>query len=94
MHRRGVSGGLDQLEEILFRQELERRALFAWLLGAPKLVTLRLSLGEFYERQWDVEHQVIALMSPPLNSAGNAAHPFFTRIRDARAALRAAAEAG
>lgn len=44
-------------------------------------------------RPWDVEHGVIAKMTPPLNSAGNAAHPFYTRVHDARAALRERAAA-
>jgi hypothetical protein len=43
------------------------------------------------ERPWEIETQVIALMQPPLNSSGNATHPFFAQVRAARAAFRAAA---
>jgi hypothetical protein len=39
-------------------------------------------------RPWEVEHEVIAKMTPPLNSSGNATHPFYARVREARAALR------
>jgi hypothetical protein len=40
------------------------------------------------ERPWEVEHAVIATLKPPLNSAANANHPFYARVRDARADLR------
>ena len=40
---------------------------------------------------WEVEYEVIALLRPPLNSAANAAHPFYPRVRAARAAFRALA---
>ena len=43
------------------------------------------------ERPWEVERGVIALTEPPLNSAGNKAHPFYARVSSARAAFRAAA---
>jgi len=43
------------------------------------------------ERPWEIEPQVIALMRPPLNSADNTGHPFYERVRTARAAFRAAA---
>lgn len=43
------------------------------------------------ERPWEVEAAVIALMQPPLNSAGNSAHPFYRRVSAARAAFRSAA---
>jgi hypothetical protein len=47
------------------------------------------------ERPWEIEGEVIARLGPPLNSAGNAAHGFYPRVRDARAALRRrAAERG
>ena len=42
-------------------------------------------------RPWEVEGEVIALMEPPLNSAGNSAHPFHARVSSARATFRAAA---
>jgi hypothetical protein len=54
---------------------------------------LRLTWSE-RERPWEVEAGVIALMQPPLNSAGNSAHPFFERVKSARAAFRAAATSG
>jgi hypothetical protein len=37
---------------------------------------------------WEVEDDVIALMQPSLNCAGNASHPFFPRIHDARDRFR------
>jgi hypothetical protein len=43
------------------------------------------------EQPWQIEDAVIALMRPPLNSAGNQTHPFFATVRCARAALRASA---
>jgi hypothetical protein len=51
---------------------------------------LRLTWAE-RERPWEVEGQVIGRMEPPLNSAGNRAHPFYPRVSSARAAFRAAA---
>jgi hypothetical protein len=45
-------------------------------------------------RPWEVEAQVIALLQPPLNAAGNQAHPYFARVgqalRSARAGTRGA----
>jgi len=51
---------------------------------------LRLTWAE-QERPWEVEAGVIALMRPPLNSAGNREHSFHPRVSSARAAFRAAA---
>lgn len=45
------------------------------------------------KRPWEIEHAVIALMQPPLNSAGNRGHPFYARVSSARAAFRAAGRA-
>jgi hypothetical protein len=45
------------------------------------------------ERPWGVEAAVSALVRPPLNSAGNRDHPFYERVRAARANFRAAARA-
>jgi hypothetical protein len=45
------------------------------------------------KRPWEVEHQVIAALAPPLNSAGNSRHPFHARVREARAAFRQLATA-
>lgn len=45
-----------------------------------------------YARPWEIESDVISVMHPPLNSAGNATHPFFPYVRRARAALREAAD--
>jgi hypothetical protein len=42
-------------------------------------------------RPWEVEAGVIALMQPPLNSAGNRDHASHPRVSAARAAFRAAA---
>lgn len=44
-------------------------------------------------RPWDIEHEVIARMKPPLNLAANAGHPFFASVRDARTRFRAKARA-
>jgi hypothetical protein len=43
------------------------------------------------EQPWTIEHDVIQSMEPPLNSAGNSAHPFYTTVKASRAAFRAAA---
>jgi hypothetical protein len=40
------------------------------------------------ERPWQIEGEVIAKLGPPLNSAGNATHPFYRRVREARSELR------
>jgi hypothetical protein len=40
------------------------------------------------QRPWEIESEVIAQLRPPLNSAGNAAHAFYPRVRDARAEFR------
>jgi hypothetical protein len=37
------------------------------------------------ERPWGIESEVIAQLTPPLNSAGNAAHAFYPAVRAARA---------
>jgi hypothetical protein len=46
------------------------------------------------ERPWEIEEEVIARLGPPLNSAGNAAHSFYPRVRATRAALRRRADEG
>jgi hypothetical protein len=43
-------------------------------------------------RPWEIEDEVIALMQPPLNCAANALHPFYRRVRDARAEFRRRAD--
>lgn len=44
---------------------------------------------------WEIEAEMIAQLGPPSNSAGNATHSFYTRVREARAELRRrAAERG
>jgi hypothetical protein len=45
------------------------------------------------ERPWEVESEVIARLTPPLNSTGNAAHPFHPAVRAARAEFRRRARA-
>jgi len=40
---------------------------------------------------WSIEGEVIAAMKPPLNAAGNSAHPFYTTLKESRADFRAAA---
>jgi hypothetical protein len=39
-------------------------------------------------RPWEIEAAVIAGLRPPLNSASNAAHPFYATVRAARAEFR------
>jgi hypothetical protein len=43
------------------------------------------------ELPWEIENDVIARLGPPLNSAGNAAHVFYPRVRAARAEFRSRA---
>jgi len=45
------------------------------------------------QRPWEIEGEVIGQLAPPLNSAGNAAHPFYPVVRAARAELRRRARA-
>lgn len=40
---------------------------------------------------WEIEGSVIGEMKPPLNAAGNSAHPFYATVKASRAAFRAAA---
>jgi len=40
---------------------------------------------------WEIEGEVIAEMKPPLNAAGNSAHPFYATVKASRGAFRAAA---
>jgi hypothetical protein len=40
------------------------------------------------EQPWEVEGAVIAQLAPPLNSAGNASHPFYPVVRAGRAEFR------
>ena len=42
-----------------------------------------------HPRPWDVEQQVMVLVQPPLNLAGNASHPLRRRLTELRAKLRA-----
>jgi hypothetical protein len=55
-----------------------------------QFTNLRLTWCE-RERPWEIEDAVIHSMLPPLNSAGNSAHPFFATVKASRAAFRAAA---
>jgi hypothetical protein len=43
------------------------------------------------ERPWEIETEVISKLTPPLNSAGNAAHAFYPAVRAARADFRSRA---
>jgi hypothetical protein len=45
------------------------------------------------ERPWEIESEVIAQLTPPLNSASNAAHAFYPAVRAARAEFRRRARA-
>jgi len=40
------------------------------------------------QRPWEIESEVIRKLTPPLNAAGNAAHPFYPAVRAARAEFR------
>jgi hypothetical protein len=51
---------------------------------------LRLSWAE-HDRPWEIEGDVVAALSPPLNLAGNSSHPFHQTLSDARARFRDAA---
>jgi hypothetical protein len=44
-------------------------------------------------RPWEIEAAVIGKLTPPLNSAGNATHPFFPRVGEIREAFRRRAAA-
>jgi hypothetical protein len=37
-----------------------------------------------HPRPWEIEHEVIAALKPPLNLAGNQSHPFWRTLSDAR----------
>src|SRR6185503_15960774 len=43
-------------------------------------------------RPWEIEHEVIALLQPPLNSTGNKTHAFHDQVTAARVAFRAAGQ--
>jgi GIY-YIG catalytic domain len=45
------------------------------------------------DRPWEIERGVIAQLTPPLNSTGNAAHAFYPAVRAARAEFRRRARA-
>lgn len=45
------------------------------------------------ERPWEIEDAVIGELAPPLNSAGNATHPFYPRVGEIRSAFRRRATA-
>lgn len=45
------------------------------------------------ERPWEIEDAVIRELTPPLNSAGNATHPFYARVGEIRSAFRQRATA-
>jgi GIY-YIG catalytic domain-containing protein len=45
------------------------------------------------ERPREIESEVIVQLAPPLNSAGNAAHAFYPRVRAARAEFKRRARA-
>jgi hypothetical protein len=45
------------------------------------------------ERPWEIESEVIAQLTPPLNSTANAAHAFYPAVRAARAEFRRRARA-
>ena len=57
----------------------------------PGLCSLAPSQSEV--RELPIEHEVVQPMQPPLNAAGNSAHPFYLTVKASRAALRAAARA-
>lgn len=63
----------------------QNRALSTW-----QREHLRLSWAE-HARPWEIEGDVVAALSPPLNLAGNSSHPFHQKLSDARARFRDAA---
>jgi len=63
----------------------QNRALSTW-----QREHLRLSWAE-HARPWEIEGDVVAALSPPLNLAGNSSHPFHQKLSDARATFRDAA---
>ena len=66
----------------------DNRRLSAWQ-GEHLLLT---SCAQ--ELPWEIESEVIAKLAPPLNSAGNALHPFYPVVREARAEFRRRARSG
>jgi hypothetical protein len=68
-------------EKVVLTRE-DNRALSHWQRDA-----LRLSWC-IRRQPWEIEDEVIALMQPPLNCAANASHPFYPRVRAARAEVR------
>lgn len=63
----------------------ENKALSDW-----QRQSLRITWCE-QMRPWDFEAEVIASMKPPLNLAGNAAHPFYETMCEARKRFKACA---
>jgi len=76
---RGTKVALDATDNATVSAWQRERLLLAWCAR---------------ERPWEIEEEVIAQLGPPLNSAGNAAHSFYPRVRAARAALRGRADEG
>jgi hypothetical protein len=62
--------------------------LSEWMAG-----TLRLTWAAHPE-PWTVEAAVIEQLQPPLNQAGNRAHPLYRYVKDARSRWRAEARRG
>jgi hypothetical protein len=63
----------------------DNRALSAWQRSNLALTWTRRA------EPWEIEHDVIARMQPPLNLAANASHPFHSAVHGARASFRRAA---
>lgn len=63
----------------------QNRALSVWQRQHLKLTWVE------HNQPWLIEDEIIASLGPPLNLAGNASHPFYSTMRDARARFREAA---
>jgi hypothetical protein len=84
---------------LLHELKLHPRNTASWVV-LPREENTRLSLWQrehllltwcVAQEPWVVEHEVIAQLKPPLNLAGNRAHPFFATLSQARTASRRAA---
>jgi hypothetical protein len=73
---RGTKVALDAPDNARLSQWQDEHLLLTW---CPR------------ELPWEIESDVIARLGPPLNSAANAAHIFYPRVRAARAEFRSRA---
>ena len=64
----------------------QNQALSAWQREHLKLTWVQ------HDAPWLIEDEIIAALRPPLNLAGNAAHPFHSTLSETRDRFRAAAQ--